>query len=605
MGSNLNSIPSGFQLTTRNLNLLDLSQESNQPTQNSNDRMLSAVSGVFSPENPWVPFSDDDLVNTDFNLFPWESAQGSDQNELGLSESMRVQRTAQNALVDNTSNSFSSAQTPSNKPALLRDRGQPKTNKRSRNASKSDDEDAFLSTTDNESMTSKRLRSITGRVTAQTSQILSADLMDEESRLARQQSLWEHLSTAMNSPQLQSDLKLNVEDYLNIIQVTAKQHPDKKGLLDNLNRLKGFVDAAPKNSEVASTRRQVDHKILLLDLELWKADPNARGNKTEAADKIIEAFDTNSSSLLLDNLGINLLPDCIGLLSSLTDFNLGNNELEELPSSIGKLTQLQVLWISGNRFKVVPPILKNLINLNKLALSSNQIAVLPSFLENLINLEELYLRENKIEELPPFIENLTQLQLLFLSGNLIKILPEFLGNLRNLRFLIVNHNKIAVLPSFLGNLINLKNLGLCNNEIAVLPPSLGNLRNLRSLDLSMNKIEVLPPSLGNLNDLTELNLGNNNIEVLPPSFGNLRKLKKVDLSKNKIKELPSYFGNYDHLEELHLDNNPGLCAIPMCLANSKSLDVLSVSETGISADQKETIFQQQASEANASEEESG
>lgn len=308
-----------------------------------------------------------------------------------------------------------------------------------------------------------------------------------------------------------------------------------------------------------ATQLQTDREKLLLDLEQWKSDSRSKGSKLEAAAKILEAFDRNSDNLELSGLGINLLPQGIGLLSNLSNLDLSENEIEELPLAFGKLT-----------------------NLKDLRLMENHIKELPSVLEFLINLEVLDLEDNLIETYPPvFFEKLTRLSFLDLSKNSIEILPSHLWNLTSLEVLNLNNNRIKNLPSSLEKLDKLFILDLQYNQIESIPSSVGNLLGLESVLLGHNRIKVLPTDLGNLHNLKTLGLDYNLIEALPSSMGNLIDLTNLDLAGNQLKKLPTFVGCYTQLQNLLLKNNPDLCEVPRSLMNCRGLQPVDITGTSI------------------------
>jgi Leucine-rich repeat (LRR) protein len=112
------------------------------------------------------------------------------------------------------------------------------------------------------------------------------------------------------------------------------------------------------------TFNQLDR--LIVELENWKQDSSATGDKARACEIITFAFVTKSNELNLSELHLNKLPPIIGQLTQLREVNLNRNELQTLPSEICQLINLTSLDISDNKLKTLPSEICQLINLTSL-----------------------------------------------------------------------------------------------------------------------------------------------------------------------------------------------------------------------------------------------
>jgi Leucine-rich repeat (LRR) protein len=78
--------------------------------------------------------------------------------------------------------------------------------------------------------------------------------------------------------------------------------------------------------------------------------------------------------LSLDGNNITIVPDSIGDLNQLVEFNLHNNRrIEAIPKSIGKIINLEILDIRNNNISSLPNAVKNLKRLKYIYLENNPI----------------------------------------------------------------------------------------------------------------------------------------------------------------------------------------------------------------------------------------
>ncbi|MCC7297976.1 MAG: hypothetical protein IT244_06535, partial [Bacteroidia bacterium] len=215
--------------------------------------------------------------------------------------------------------------------------------------------------------------------------------------------------------------------------------------------------------------------------------------------------------LILDNIGLQSLPDGFYALKNLKKLELSNfeslhfdgskmaeNNIHELnlTNSISRnadeemvdhpleiFSQLKSLVMSGDGMNI-PESLYSLTNLVYLDLSALGLTYISPQIENLVNLESLYLNNND------YLDNL----------------PDEIGNLTSLRYLNLSGCNLEQLPAGIEKLIALESLDLSLNPIAELPEGIGNLEMLYSLNLSGTGMVNLPYSLKNCKSLNTLNM---------------------------------------------------------------------------------------------------
>lgn len=104
----------------------------------------------------------------------------------------------------------------------------------------------------------------------------------------------------------------------------------------------------------------------------------------------------NIHVLDLSYLGIKVLPEEIGLFTSLKQLNLSHNNVERFPCSIGLLQKLTILVASHNQLVVLPQSICNLSELSTLELEYNSLEVLPAEICALENLTRVTLSHNPL-----------------------------------------------------------------------------------------------------------------------------------------------------------------------------------------------------------------
>ena len=106
----------------------------------------------------------------------------------------------------------------------------------------------------------------------------------------------------------------------------------------------------------------------------------------ELADKIAQARDEEWTTLDLSEEEIgNYDLSFIGDLTSLTELELGGNDLAELPPEIGNLINLSRLRVPRNQLTALPPEIGNLTALAALYLNDNQMTALTPEMKKLLD----------------------------------------------------------------------------------------------------------------------------------------------------------------------------------------------------------------------------
>jgi hypothetical protein len=183
---------------------------------------------------------------------------------------------------------------------------------------------------------------------------------------------------------------------------------------------------------------------LIVELDSWKKDLTATGDKEQACERIIKVFTEKSSYLNLPALKLNRLPSVIGQITQLTGLDLSYNKLETIPNEICQLTQLTSLTFMFNKLRAIPNEIFQLTQLIDLNLSFNGLEAIPSEIGLLTNLKFLILAENKLKTISSEIGYLKDLIVINLEGNNnLREIPLSLGDIPTLSCIVIEDTLIS------------------------------------------------------------------------------------------------------------------------------------------------------------------
>ncbi|KAL6320679.1 hypothetical protein AAG906_008679 [Vitis piasezkii] len=292
--------------------------------------------------------------------------------------------------------------------------------------------------------------------------------------------------------------------------------------------------------------------------------------------------------------------DSLSLLSSLSELNLPNCQLNNMISSLGyvNFTSLRVLYLRSNNFNHnMPNWLFNLSSLWSLDLSDNSLqGQIPSTISNLQNLGYLNLSINMDAHWLDSVSLLASLSELILPNcQLNNMISLAYVNFTSLTVLYLpsnnfNHN----MPSWLFNLSSLRSLDLSDNSLqGQIPSTISNLQNIHYLNLSVNMLTgQIPDSSGQLKHLTLVSLFSNFLcGPIPSRLGNLSSLSRLYLDQNKLDgSIPSSLGNLSSLSYLYLYSNKLNGTVPRNLGLLSNLVTLYIANNSIEGTVSEVHF---------------
>lgn len=142
------------------------------------------------------------------------------------------------------------------------------------------------------------------------------------------------------------------------------------------------------------------------------------------------------------------LPQEIGNLKRMEQFNASDNMLCALPAAFSQLSGLRVLALSGNHLTSFPPELMSLARLEVLDLSRNKICEVPNGIQQ-IQATEINLNQNQVSVISPDVVHCNHLKILRLEENCLQ--------LQSIPSVLLNDSQVSLL-TLEGNLFEMKDL---------------------------------------------------------------------------------------------------------------------------------------------------
>ena len=298
--------------------------------------------------------------------------------------------------------------------------------------------------------------------------------------------------------------------------------------------------------------------------------------------------------------------DTLGTLSTLTEFTMTHNSINEFPKSISKLVYLKKLAFRSNKLTVLSANVNCFKYLNVLDLSSNELQVLPDELCECLSLAELNLNDNSLLRLPEALGYLPNLNRLDISTNRLSTIPFSLGHCASLAFLNASENPMRDPPldEFSKGLESVK--WYCRNRLQIvkegMPPemryhSIGILQQVTVLKQEFDKIisqmisavgkngllnlqlmglNKIPGQVIRMTNLKQLKLDFNDKLYLERGFPEeLSHLTLLSLRACKMPSLPENMSIFTKLTTLNLEDNR-LERLPEEIVDIRTLTVLGI-----------------------------
>ncbi|MFK7799009.1 MAG: leucine-rich repeat domain-containing protein [Aureispira sp.] len=194
----------------------------------------------------------------------------------------------------------------------------------------------------------------------------------------------------------------------------------------DVNKIESLITIAKETGQINKLwrpYREIFKWLLSWGDELFDNVDESYRNAKSHTEKILLinkrlAINESDSSHLYKK--IKFLPSSLGLLCSLEEFSIGDNDIHELPKSFTDLINLKSVYLSNNNIWTLPKGFDKLQNLKYLNLDRNRIREIPSCIKKMPNLETLSLVDNDISKLPYDLSVFKNIRNLRLSNTNIK-----------------------------------------------------------------------------------------------------------------------------------------------------------------------------------------
>ncbi|NLE01291.1 MAG: hypothetical protein GX640_15605 [Fibrobacter sp.] len=283
------------------------------------------------------------------------------------------------------------------------------------------------------------------------------------------------------------------------------------------------------------------------------------------------------TSVSFSNMGLKVLPECIGELTELQYLNANDNFLYELPLALAKLTKLKDAYFIRNRFTRWPEVFHQMPTLELIDVGGNHLSAIPPEVSNYTTLKRLYINDNYLKDLPEQLTNLN-LEVIHVAGNaLCHLSTPIQTMLNNVDYYKVDKKWLYYqsCDQYWRDSLRVQEILTLNGWTNIPVDSVITMvdGNIVGLDLSFSRRTslnsgslpkrttadiskiILSNQLVSMKYLEYLNLSQTGLDTLPDWFASLCHLKELNLSGNNLKSLPAYMPAFGLLEKLDLSSN--------------------------------------------------
>ncbi|MBN2154861.1 MAG: leucine-rich repeat domain-containing protein [Candidatus Lokiarchaeota archaeon] len=159
--------------------------------------------------------------------------------------------------------------------------------------------------------------------------------------------------------------------------------------------------------------------------------------------------------LLLENMGVDSIPEHIGTLKHLEKLTLQYLRNTKFPDSLQNLARLKHFTVHSRGLDSVPQWISELVELENLDLGDTVFITIPKSILSLKKLKMFRLRSEQGFTIPPEIQKLTDLRELTIDATIENEVPETMKNLSNLEKLNLKGLR-EDFPDWIGELPNIK-----------------------------------------------------------------------------------------------------------------------------------------------------
>jgi Leucine-rich repeat (LRR) protein len=300
---------------------------------------------------------------------------------------------------------------------------------------------------------------------------------------------------------------------------------------------------------------------------------------------------SETTKLVLINLGISHIPSELGLMKKLRHLDLSSNRIEEITAPVGDCISLMMFDIRKNPIRFIH-VEAARVGIKEFFMDPTETEMPPpevgmrddsnqvwSFMRGCFNSteENCFVASNiGITYLPDeIVRNGHKWWMVNLSHNKLETIPSNLVISKMLNTLVISDNPIDTLPEWLNGFKFLRDFRCSGIPFHKFPPVLTQLTTLTRLEMGRCSLNEAPADLVGLAALVDLRLDHNQISVLPGRIGQLIFLTHLLLSSNKLRSLPESIGVLSNLICLAIDDN-NFVSIPLQVGRLTSLQMLMI-----------------------------
>jgi len=239
---------------------------------------------------------------------------------------------------------------------------------------------------------------------------------------------------------------------------------------------------------------KLDQLVILQNLRMLNISGIAPADVERALDKIgnPEVLEV----LILDSIGLQVLPNSIQRFKNLLHLSLNNNPNLDLGNTLELVEDLPIMFLNlqYNHLDQIPKHIAKLTTLKEINLSHNQITGPESFnsLAALPNLHSIWMTDNQLQALPQEIGKLSALRNLYLEHNQLSSLPASIASLKKVSVMHLGHNAFIQLPLEIMDMPGLMLLHVNNCLITDIPIDFANRKySLKSIIMDNNDLSVV------------------------------------------------------------------------------------------------------------------
>lgn len=297
-------------------------------------------------------------------------------------------------------------------------------------------------------------------------------------------------------------------------------------------------------------------------------------NITELSVELLQSLSSLNVLDLRDNK-ISIIPEEMIQVTTLTRFNIANNNVSSLPYKLGNLKSLKAMVVDGNPMRGIRRDIVNRGTVELMKYLRSRIEETPEDTPDSSSASDpssvigrtdavagktLDYSNKKSGTIPVSLWEPAKesgVTAVNFSKNMLTEVPANLILLHKTAVDVnLSVNKIPTLPTEMQMMVNITRLDLGSNGLSTIPSEFETMSMMRELVISYNRFSKIPDVVFTWTNLETLLANGNQIgEIDLTGFKRLTKISTLDLQNNDIGEVPPELGTFTSLRSLLLAGN--------------------------------------------------